>query len=450
MAAGAGLATLMAAGGCGSSSGRGATLSAADFRGATPAAPAAAGPGAPAGPRPDAQATAPAPFVGMGDAQDISDVAVMTGRPRSGAAAGAQPAGRPVVVDALVGQVNGKPVFASRVLDTPQGLGGRLRAAGERAPSSEVFLRESGRLIGEQLQREINDELLLAEARGQLTAEERVGLISFVTRLRENLAAERAQGSQELADQSLLESEGKTLDEVARGERDKALVRVLINKYVNPRVNVSWRDVERAYRRNSAQFNPPATATIRIIRLAKTSPAVEVVKADLAAGKPFEEAASRRENIFNASGGGVLATPVPGELKDAQLVGDPVLNAAAVKLAPGETAGPVESGDFVSWVKLESLERPAGRSLADAQLELSSTLRSERFNLEFRRYMARLRERGSKSDEIEMTTILAKIAADRYLPENPRRGARPANAAGPGAAGPGAAGPGGGGPGAAP
>ncbi len=332
--------------------------------------------------------------------------------------------GDPIIVESLVGQINGKPVFAGEFLKP---LDKNLAAKAASSKNGREWVAEAKRITGTALMTQLQDELFLAEARATLTKEERAGLVNLVSKLRENLTT-TTEGSQELANERLLAEEGKTLEEKATDERDKILIRTLVSRYISPRVNISWRDVQREYARNYDTYNPAPTATLRMIWVPKkeTGRTPEVVAkltaratdvaAKLAAGEKFAELAKDRTlNDFNAGEGGFLASKTFDSSKpDAKLVEDPKVNEKAIALRAGEFAGPIESGNRLIWVFMESIDNAPARDLAEVQLEISSSLREKKFGEETSRFINRLIERGSKTDLALMNERLLLIAADRY------------------------------------
>jgi len=332
--------------------------------------------------------------------------------------------GDPIIVESLVGQINGKPVFAGEFLKP---LDKNLAAKAASSKTGREWVTEAKRITGTALMTQLQDELFLAEARATLTKEERAGLLNLVSKLRENLTT-TTEGSQELANERLMAEEGKTLEEKATDERDKILIRTLVSRYISPRVNISWRDVQREYARNYDTYNPAPTATLRMIWVPRkeTGRTPEVVatlaaratdvSAKLAAGEKFADLAKDRTlNDFNAGEGGFLASKsFDSSKQDAKLVEDPKVNEKAVALRAGEFAGPIESGNRLVWVFMETIDNAPARDLAEVQLEISSALREKKFGEETSRFINRLIERGSKTDLTLMNERLLLIAADRY------------------------------------
>jgi hypothetical protein len=419
--------------GCGSggvSAGDQSALRPADFRGAAPppttttTANAAATTAAPSTAVVGATPVAPSPPAGVtrvvspAEASGgVGEVAVIAGaEPTAQIRPDAKPAEQFIMVDSLVGQINGKPVFASKFLAP---LDGRLRELARQTDNNRLWQREAIKLILNELQTQVRDELFLAEARAALSPEQRQGLFFFVQQLREQLVSGYG-GSQEQANEALQEQEGRTLEEKVQDERDKALVRALVTRYVTPLVNVSWRDVKREYDRDNPTYNPPPTAKIRIIMVAAADQAsVDKVAGELAAGNPFADVAKQDANRFARGEGGLIGRRVEGEYATAKIFEDTTLNTQAQKLTPGATTGPFDlttGGTKVkAWMHLEGFDQPPGQSLEQVQLAIYQKLRAQKFDEETKRFFQRLMDRGSRTPEKDMAERLLAIASERYL-----------------------------------
>jgi len=344
-----------------------------------------------------------------------------------------------VLVESLVGQINGRPVYASQILEP---LDGRLRQAGIQSKAAAAWRRESAQAIVQQLRTTIEDELVLAEARRSLSPEQKQGLFRFLGQIQQNLISGQ-RGSEIAADESLRESTGQGLRERAQSELDRALIVKELRERVGSRIVVSWRDIQQAYENDFDKFNPPAVALVRLISVENKNPgAVERVGADLASGKAFVDVAKSDANAFLRSEGGKLERTFTGSYAEGEFSPIPELNAAIRGLNVGQVAGPIvfnprpvepakkdapptapapapaaDPATFrTGWVYLERIDRPDGVSLYDAQLDINSALTNVRTNEEVTRYIDGLRKRGNISRVEVMAERLMTIATDRYAP----------------------------------
>jgi len=330
-------------------------------------------------------------------------------RPRPAPAAGPET----VVVaplDALVGQVSGRPVFAS---DFFEPMDARLLAESDRLGRRE-FLQNLREQVVESLRDVIRDELLLAEFEATLSPEQRQGIAAFVQSVREDLVRRRG-GSVELANQSLLTEEGLTLEEKVEAESREQLVRQMVGQLLRNRAWIPWRDVRREYLRNLDEFRPPPTARLRVVMIPATdADRLASVGRELAEGAPFAEVAERH-SVFRPAEGGLYEVTLAAEGYGAtEFFDDPALNEHAAALSVGERVGPVDWSGRRVWMTLEDV-RVGGVSLYESQDEILGRLRQERLGEVQREFFTELQERGSLSDVDRMEAELFRLGAERYL-----------------------------------
>ena len=168
-----------------------------------------------------------------------------------GAASGVALVG--LTLDARVGQINGEPVFANAVLEP---LDGALRVAAAEAANDRAWLRSSSEIIAREVRTRVANTLILAEARSNLTPEQRAGLPTFLQRIRESLAADE-RGSVILADEQLRRREGVTIDQKVQQILDEELIRNELRTRVDASVVVPFELVKFEYERRFEEFNPP-------------------------------------------------------------------------------------------------------------------------------------------------------------------------------------------------
>jgi hypothetical protein len=350
--------------------------------------------------------------------QGIMDVVATPGDPILSTTAA--PVGQPQFVDAKIGDVNGKPVFASAFFDrgtaTAPPLGPRLSAEASLKNRREwtAFAREQ---ITQTLQGFVVDELLEAEARSKLTEEQRQGLRYFVDTIQKDLVSAN-RGSRSRAEESL---GGRTVTDFKREREQELLIRRELAT-LDQKTIVSPRDIENAWERQQDQYNPPSEARFRLISVEEAATdSVKKITDLLTAGTPFAQVAEDPAN-------GQLVVPRKGE-ETRQFRGayaeatffpiEPLQN-AAVSLAKGGWTGPVRvasasgSADLY-WIALEQLIIEE-RTLADTQLIIYNDLQQRRFRRERELYINRLAERASFTSIDEMTMRLMAIAEARYLP----------------------------------
>jgi hypothetical protein len=436
------LALLLA--GCGSSGTSGSSLRPDDFVNAAPALRDGAAPAAPsataAAPASTTRTTDPASpkrppmtITGpVGASEGIIDVVASPGSPAIEPGAGT-PVAASVFIDAKIGDINNKAVYASAFLDP---MIDRLAREWEELQKTEgararvAWAAFSRSEIQRKLETMIEDEVLRAEALSDLDPDMKQGLRSFMENVQNDLIRQN-RGSRVLTEEKLRDSEGVGLDDYMKQREQQELIRYKLGTRIYKRINVSWRDIKLAYEKNYELFNPPPTAVFRLILVAADrNTDAEKVTSELAAGKPFAEVAALPINGFRHEDGG-MADPIKfsGEFSSALFFGGVELNQAARSLTPGVWAGPVPFNRRQAWIYLETITK-IERPLYDAQLLIENALRDTRGRIERYRYIERLKQRASFTDIDEMTERLMRIAGQRVLPPNlaigiEREGIRP-------------------------
>jgi hypothetical protein len=312
-------------------------------------------------------------------------------------------------VEGLVGQVNGRPVFANAFLEP---IADRLLSAAalrDRVEGRRVFV-ELVRLSFKDL---VDNELIVADAESKLSPEQQQGLFAWLRSFQEETIAERG-GSRAAAEASLEAEESQTLEQFVQQKRDIALVRRLMNERIEPRTIVSWRDIVQEYERRRAEFNPPPVLKLGRIRLnpRTDADAIAKVKAMAAEGKKFSEIAAELKlpdgglwQTFDYPPDGIAGMPFTDATKE-RLTG----------LGIDVPSAPLEQRELVVWLGILALDRPPSRSLfdRDVQLQLRAELEGRRRAIERQRYLDSLRSRWVTDEIGEMERRLVEIALERY------------------------------------
>lgn len=328
----------------------------------------------------------------------------------------ATPIGDPVYIDGKLGDVNGKPIFASIFLDTGSAtiepVGRRLAETAKQRPLNawRAYARDE---IRKRVGLFVRDEILRAEALSTLSEDQKVGFLNWIEKLQRD-AQRRSGASQAVTERTLLQTEGITLDEWKKREQDKQLIQLQLQERVGKRVQVSARDIEQRYDQRSDIYNRPPLATFRQIVVPGNQPeAIEDMTRRLAAGESFEELAKSDLNISKRSSAGLepreLSTPRP----EGNFFANPQLNNAARTMNVGDVFGPVDISAGKAWIYLEKIE-DRSQDLYHAQLSIESQLQNERFNRGLDRYLARLERRVSRSDAEDIIDQLLALAEKRY------------------------------------
>ncbi|MEX0886267.1 MAG: peptidylprolyl isomerase [Phycisphaeraceae bacterium] len=313
-------------------------------------------------------------------------------------------------LDAMVGQVNGRPIFARRVLGP---IEEQLASLGRGLPEP-VFREEVAGLIADQLEQLVTHALILGEAERDLSDRERQGVAHMVHQHERELIRRHGRGSRAVADTVLRDRTGRNLDQSLRDFREQIIVDRHVRTNLWPRINVTRRHIARHYEENRETYQPPAVRTLRLVVVGDATEA-SAVRERIDAGETFADvAADGSLNAYRAHAGGRI------EVRGDQPLAHDALNAAMRALEVGEHVGPIEAGGSYWFVSLENIEQAPGRSLRDVQLEIAARLERQQFDRLSRRYRDALYEAGSYNSIPEMAHALLEIAVVRHAAESPQ------------------------------
>jgi PPIC-type PPIASE domain len=315
-----------------------------------------------------------------------------------------QASARTYSVDGMVGQVNGRAIYTSDVLEP---IKDQLATLGRELPP-DTFRNRAASLIAGRLSAMVTDALIYGEAQRDLSDAERQGLLRATQAQRESILREYGQGSPALAEANLLEKTGLNLDQTLEEWRQTAIIRRYIGQKIRPKVNVTRKDVKRYYEDHYDRFNPPSSRTVRVIQVDSQEDA-QAIQTMLEAATPFAQAAADPRNVFRPGTGGLM-----GEMAGEQLFADEQVNRAVLDLQAGTCAGPITVGEKRWFVCVEKINQPQGQPLMQVQVQISGILFEQQFREYSERYRRQLFEEGSYNSIEQMTMSLLKIANDRY------------------------------------
>ena len=316
--------------------------------------------------------------------------------------------GDTVIVDSLVGHVNGRPIFADEFLKP---IEDHLLRVAEQSSGLE---REQAifAIIHDWLQQVVLNELILAEAEASLSEQEQMGLFAMLDRVYDEEI--RKGGGTRSGAERRRRREGDELDQYLGKQKDIVLIDRIRQSKIEPNVVVTWRDIEREYRRNYDQFNPAATVTLARIRLNTRTQAQRI--ADVTQRLEADESFAQIAEELDFGDGGLWETfeMGPGGISDIEV--NDAMKQALDGLVEGDTSPPFELGSGTLWLYVVSLDRPPSRSIYDApvQLGLRRSIRARRGQIEWQRYIESLLESGIHDDLDAMGTRLFRIAMVRY------------------------------------
>lgn len=346
----------------------------------------------------------PAQMLGTNNSGEFQPLLDQTARPVLWLA---EPGDR-IIVDSLVGEVNGRPIFADAFL---REIEDRLIQVAEEYTGSQrqtVFRV----IVNNWLHDKVLNALILSEAEAALSIEEQMGLFAFIQSLQEEKIRQHSRSRAE-TDRALASEGG--LDEYLKHQKEVVMVEQLRRRKIDPRVIVSWRDIEREYLRRYDEFNPPAEVTLALIRLHTVDQAelIEQVQNRLDGDESFATLAEE----LGFPDGGIWATfrMGSGGITDID-VGDQIKGVLA-GLEEGRTSQPFTQGPSTLWLHVVSLQRQPARGLyEDPQVQriLRNEIHRRRGEEQWNRYIKSLLDHGIDDELDVMADRLYEIAMQRY------------------------------------
>ena len=317
----------------------------------------------------------------------------------------------PVIVESLVGQVNGRPIFANEVLDP---ISDQLLILSEETKLDiTAFKNKAKRHIANQMQTIVRSELLLSEAKSGMTKEERRGLFAYLERVREDLTS-TAGGSQSAVTRQLLDEEGQTVEEYLDYKQQEALIRQVLKEEVAPHVQITWRDIRREWERLKSDFNSPAVVTLGMFRIpSEDLDKISLITKTFEAGASFETVAtslglpnSGRWDSFELGEGGMADIEIADPIKP-----------HIANLEKGEIAGPVQLGSSQYWFSVLDFKKATTGTIWDPniQMNLRRILYNRQSNIEENRFLERILAEGSFDEFNSMVDRILHVAVTRYM-----------------------------------
>lgn len=341
------------------------------------------------------------------------DTTGTTARATDDATTGTKSPDDAIVVDAMVGQVTGRPIYASAIFKR---IGiEQLERLGQTLPRL-TFKERVTKLIVGNLRDQITNALILAEAEAGLTQQMQIGVLQYLDDQRKQILA-KYQGSIDLANKDLMRTKGITLAQELEERRQKALVDRYMSQKIYPKITVNRREVKRYYDDHIEEYSAQIEVQVRVM-IVTDADDIEKAKSALEAGDAFAKVASEYSR-FRASDGGLMpAHKLDGSIEDYAELNWPELNTQVAKLDVGGHSPmvPIKIGEAqgAGWVYLEKLIGGEGKTLEEAQIEIERKIRTSKFNVLSRRYIEELWEKGNYTSVEQMAETLIDVAMARY------------------------------------
>ncbi len=311
-----------------------------------------------------------------------------------------------IAVDAMVGHVNGKPIYANTVFEP---MVQELTTRGKQVPRDR-FRNEATAIISRRLNGMVIEALILGQAERNLKQQEEYGLRVILKKQREELIRKLGMGAESVADSRLQQSEGLTLDEKVDEIRAEALVKKYTREKIIPQINVSRRDIKRYYKRHYDEFNPPPGRKIHMIRTRDISKGARIDKM-LAEGKPFLEIAGDSNlNEKDPDKQGLFFE----NIQDEKIFDNAKLNDPTLKLQADQHTERIKLGSSYYWIYVATISTGEVKPLKEVQADVEARLRIMQYNQLTGEYHRELFETGSYDPLDDMVDRLVEVAMNRF------------------------------------
>ena len=260
-----------------------------------------------------------------------------------------------------------------------------------KQPPSEGEARQ--KLRNDLLQRLIDNRLQLQQAEREKVVVEDAEITEQLAEVMKKLGVKN---DAEL--QAALKAQGVTLESVKARVRESLMVQKAVRRKVALRVSVTEQEIDRYLEQNREKLETGLHFEARHILFLpeagqgedgweKARRRAEDVYATVLTGADFGELARKFSDDGSGKDGGLLGPLTRGEL-------EPDIEAAILKLRPGETSPPFRSKVGYHLFKLESRESLSGEGLAQARNQIREILYREKYQARFKEWMDELKQRA--------------------------------------------------------
>jgi parvulin-like peptidyl-prolyl isomerase len=346
-----------------------------------------------------------------------TDVAI---RPTTAPVATTAPGtGQYVMLGKVLAQVNGRPIYAHKVLAV---LDNALRAEAQRY-DERGFRRIAQDLIVKEIQTEVNEELIFAVAEKALDAKEKQ-VAEQLTAQWKNEQVTNAGGSLELARRRWTD-EGWDFDERLDYQYRVSMKLVFLQRRIYPLLHVTASDIRHYYEANKdTEFTKPARVKFRVIKIDPQKMHLEG-GADAARQlaerirvKAFKGDFAQLARETNDEGLKLTAGQVGPEggwmLKGTYI--DDKVDDAVWKLQPGQVTDVIEDKGAFYVAKLEDKQEAVSQDFEDlaVQQEIDGRLRTLQLRELEQRRQAELRKEAVIQENPQMMEVAVDMAMQRY------------------------------------
>ncbi len=170
------------------------------------------------------------------------------------------PPGEKLSVAALLGSVDGRPIFVQTIFNM---VDSDLKREAADSRNLQYFKQQAMGTLARAIHNKVDTMLLLTQARRRLTSDQKKQVAAYV-RVQEAKLLAQYMGSEERANRAL-KRQGTSLDRRLESIRNKATLELFISHTISPRIVVTRRDLIRYYRRHISKFTRHTSVSLYTI-----------------------------------------------------------------------------------------------------------------------------------------------------------------------------------------
>jgi peptidyl-prolyl cis-trans isomerase SurA len=188
-----------------------------------------------------------------------------------------------------------------------------------------------------------------------------------------------------------LAQQGMTMVGFRERLRRQIITEGLVQEMVSSRITLLSQEIDKYYKDHAADYTSPEEVTLSEIMIpfegnpAEAEAKANEIHASLSKGEAFAALASQYSKGPTASKGGNIGTYLTAKL-------NPAITAAIANLKEGEFTAVEKSGDTFVIYRVDSRKLAVVRPLDEVRDEIRNNLWKQKFNPEFERFIAQLKD----------------------------------------------------------
>ncbi len=189
----------------------------------------------------------------------------------------------------------------------------------------------------------------------------------------------------------LLAQQGMTMTAFRQQIRDQLVTQSLVQEFVGSRITLLSQEIEKYYKDHAADFSTPEEVSLSEIVIpyegnpGEAEARVKDILTRLRHGESFAALASQYSKGPTASKGGNIGSYLTAKL-------NPDIAKAVASVKEGDVSDIVSSADSYSIYRVDSRKAATIKPLAEVRDEIRNRIYEQKFNPEFDRFIAQLKE----------------------------------------------------------